>query len=173
MKFLEIIRKRRSIRKFSDKQVEPEKLSLLKEAALRAPSSRGLNSWEFIFVSDKTMIAKFAKARIHGAEFLVGAPLAVVVCGKPDESDVWIENCSIASIFIQLAAIDLGLGSCWVQIRNRLHSREMSSRDYLAGILGLPDETEILAIIGVGHPAERPRPHPESSLEKEKVKDIL
>ena len=54
MEFFTIVRKRRSIRKYRKQPVEPEKIALLVETALRAPSSRGLNPWEFIVVDDET-----------------------------------------------------------------------------------------------------------------------
>nr|MDJ0809640.1 nitroreductase family protein [Desulfobacterales bacterium] len=61
--FTELIRSRRSIRHFQDKPVEPPKIDALVEAALRAPSSRGLNPWEFILVDDRDQLAALAEAK--------------------------------------------------------------------------------------------------------------
>ncbi|HOK03653.1 MAG TPA: nitroreductase family protein [Victivallales bacterium] len=169
MNFFELIRNRRSVRRFKNKKIEEEKIRLLEESALRAPSSRGLNPWKFLFVKDKELIAKFAKAKEHGAEFLKGAQLAVVVCADRDVSDVWIEDCSIASIYIQLAAEELGLGSCWAQIRNRFRNKDEKARDYLAKLLSLPENIEIESIIGIGYPLYKPKPVPEEKLEWKKV----
>ena len=78
--FIDLLRSRRSVRKFEAKAVEREKVDLLIEAALRSPSSRGFNPWEFVVVNDPETIAALSRARPHGAAFLAGAPLAVAVC---------------------------------------------------------------------------------------------
>ena len=54
------------------------------------------------------------------------APLAVVICADETLNDAWIEDCSIASILLQLTAQSIGLGSCWIQIRNRMYSEKIS-----------------------------------------------
>src|ERR1043166_6616426 len=118
---IELLRKRRSIRKFSAEKIAPEAVETLIEAALRAPSSRGINPWEFILADNPEMLGKLSKAKQHGSEFLKNAPLAIVVCADSSKSDVWIEDCSIAAVIIQLTAVSLGLGSCWAQIRERRH----------------------------------------------------
>ena len=115
--FSSLIQKRRSIRKFQEKPVENEKIEILIEAALRSPSSRGHNPWEFVVVTERDSLEKLSSAKIHGSEFLKNAPLGMVVCADEDKCDVWVEDCSIASTFIFLASESLGLGSCWIQIR--------------------------------------------------------
>ena len=121
---INLLRKRRSIRVYEDRKIELEKIEILKEAILRSPSSRNINPWEFIFVDDKELLIKLSKAKEHGSEFLESAALGIVVCGNEKKSDVWIEDCSIASILVQMVAQSLGLGSCWIQIRNRMHNKE-------------------------------------------------
>ncbi|MBW2367707.1 MAG: nitroreductase family protein, partial [Deltaproteobacteria bacterium] len=111
--FLSLIQNRRSIRRFEEKPVENEKVEQLLEAGLRSPSGKGSNPWEFIVVDDPSLLEKLSRSKPHGAAFLKGAPLAIVVCGDPEKSDVWVENTSIASIMIHLMATDMGLGSCW------------------------------------------------------------
>ena len=120
--FMSLIRKRRSIRKFLDRPVEKEKLDLLVEAGLRAPSSRGIRPWHFVVVSDRSMLGRLSQAREHGSAFLKNASVAIVVCPDASKSDVWVEDASIAAIMIHLAAESLDLGSCWVQIRERMHN---------------------------------------------------
>ena len=151
---LEILRKRRSIRKYEDKEIDPETFELLKEAALRAPTSRGIKPWRFVFVTDKALLERLSKAKKSGSGFLKGASLGVVVCAIENESDVWIEDCSIASIILQLAGQSLGLGSCWIQIRNRMYSDDMSSEDYVRGVLNLPKNLRVESIISFGYPDE-------------------
>lgn len=167
---IEILRKRRSIRKFVQEKLPEETVELLVEAALRAPSSRGINPWEFILVDDPVLLENLSKAKQHGAEFLRGAPLAVVVCADSGKSDVWVEDCSIAAVVIQLTAHSLGLGSCWAQIRKRRHDREQTAQEYLQKLLGLPEGVMVECIIGVGRPAERKRPIPAGKLRRDKTR---
>jgi len=169
MEFFTIIRKRRSIRKYKKQPVEPEKIALLVETALRAPSSRGLNPWEFIVVDDQNFISKLAEAKEHGSSFLKGAPLAVVVCADPARCDVWVEDTSIASTFISLAAEALGLGSCWVQIRERRHSPEKTAEEFVREVLQIPPHLKVEAIIAIGYPAEDKAAHRKEDLQYEKV----
>ncbi len=166
---IELLRKRRSIRKFEQRPVEADKVDLLMEAALRSPSSRGLNPWEFVVVTDPETIAALAQSKPHGAAFLKGAPLAVAVCADPHKSDVWVEDVSIAAIILHLTATDLGLGSCWIQLRKREHASGRTAGDYAAGVLGLPSGMAVAAIIAIGYPAQHPAPHPKASLAYEKV----
>jgi len=167
--FIDLIAKRRSIRQFTADKVEPEKIELLREAALRAPSSRGVNPWEFVFVTDRNLLQKLAGAKPHGATFLKDAQLGIVVCADPEKSDVWVEDASIATILIQLAATSLGLGSCWIQIRNRMHDEAQSSEAYIAELLNIPSNLKIGSMIAIGHPAENKPPHPKENLQNEKV----
>ena len=166
---LEILRDRRSIRRYKDRQIEEEKIEQLKEAALRAPSSRGINPWRFVFVTDKPMLEKLSSAKESGSSFLKDAALGVVVAAKQEESDVWVEDCSIASIILQLAGCSLDLGTCWIQIRNRRHSSSMSAEDYVKQTLGLPDEFLVECIISFGYPDEVKRPVAAADLERSKI----
>lgn len=167
--FIDLLRSRRSIRRFQDRRVEKEKIDILIEAMLRSPSSRGLNPWEFVVVTGKESLDRLSQAKPHGASFLKNAPLAIAVCADPEKCDVWVEDCSIASIILHLAAADLGLGSCWVQIRMREHDVHQTAKDYVADILGLKQGMVVEAIIAIGYPAEQLSGHPRSSLPSEKV----
>ena len=167
--FDELIRNRRSVRHFLDQAVEPEKIDALVEAALRAPSSRGLNPWEFILVDDRDQLAALAAAKPHGASFLAAAPLGIVVCADPQRSDVWVEDCSITVIFVQLMAASLGLGSCWIQIRKRQQASGRPARDHIAERLNIPEHLEVEAMIAIGYAAGEKKPHPASDLQFEKV----
>lgn len=167
--FMSLIEKRRSIRKFLDKPIEPEKIDLLLEAALRAPSSKGLNPWEFVVVTDRALLERLSQAKQHGSAFLKNAPLGIVVCADSHKSDVWVEDTSIASTFIHLAAESLGLGSCWIQIRERMHDAKKTSQEYIAELLGIPAQMRVESIIAVGYPDEKLPPHEKEELLYEKV----
>jgi nitroreductase len=167
--FIDLIRERRSIRKFTDKKIEAEKIEILKEAALRPPSSMGSNPWEFVFVTDRQLLAKLAKAKPHGAGFLADARVGIVVCADPEKSGVWIEDASIAAIYIHLAAASLGLGSCWIQIRERMHDDMTSAEAYIAEVLNMPSNFKVEAMIGIGYPGEQKAPHKREALQDEKI----
>jgi nitroreductase len=166
---IELLRKRRSIRKFENRPVEKEKVDQLVEAALRAPSSRGFNPWRFVVVTDPETLRGLSTAKPHGASFVKNAPLAIVVCADPSVSDVWVEDASIASIIVHLAAADLGLGSCWVQIRKRSHDSAKTAGAFVQKALNLPEKLEVLSIVAIGYPAEEKAGHPADSLQREKV----
>lgn len=167
--FLELLQKRRSVRQFQQKKVEQEKVEQLVEAMLRSPSSRSLDPWEFVVVDDTDTIAALSKAKPHGAGFMKNAPLAIVVCADPQKSDVWVEDCSIASILLHLAAADLGLGSCWVQMRLRQHDASTSAGQYVSKVLEIKDGLEVEAVIAIGYPAEEKPGHGREALLYDRV----
>ena len=167
--FTALIQHRRSIRKFTDRVIDPEKIDLLVEAALRAPSSRGFNPWRFVVVTDKDLLKKLSQSKPHGASFLKNARLGFVVCADTTRTDVWIEDASIASIYLHLAATSIGLGSCWIQIRKRMHNDSLSAENYIRSLLEIPAEIAVEAIIAIGYPAEAKKPHPPEYLQHEKV----
>jgi len=171
--FIQLIRKRRSIRRFLKKPIEKEKIDLLIEAALRAPSSRGLNPWEFIVVTERELLKKLSETKMHGSAFLKNAPLGIVVCADPAKCDVWIEDASIASIFLHLAAESMGLGSCWIQIRERMHDDAETSERYVSKLLKIPRRLKVESVIAIGYPAEKKKPHTKEELQYEKVHENL
>ncbi|MFZ0611885.1 MAG: nitroreductase family protein [Desulfobacterales bacterium] len=167
--FFDLIAKRRSIRRFTDAAIEPAKIDSLRETALRAPSSRGLNHWEFVFVTERGLLTQLSRAKTHGSAFLADAALGIVVCADPAKSDVWVEDAAIATTYIQLAAEALDLGSCWIQIRKRMHDESTSAEAYIAETLGLPKHLAVEAMVALGHPAEKKPPHKREALQYEKV----
>lgn len=162
--FIDLITNRRSIRQFQDRRVSAETIDLLVESALRSPSSRSLNPWSFVVVTDPETITALSKAKPHGAAFIAKAPLAMVVCADPKKSDVWVEDASIAMIYLHLAATDLNLGSCWVQLRKREYDSQQMASEYVTRLLELPENIEVEGIMAIGHPAEEKAPHSKSSL---------
>jgi nitroreductase len=166
---IDLLRKRRSIRKYEKRPVEAEKVDLLVEAALRSPSSRGFNPWEFVVVTDPETIVTLSGAKPHGASFLKNAPLAIAVCGDPERSDVWVEDVSIAAIILHLTATDLGLGSCWIQLRKREHAQGGTASEFAARVLGLREGLAVSAIMAIGYPDQRLEAHPKTTLQFKKV----
>lgn len=167
---IELLRKRRSIRKYTSQEIELEKLELLKEAVLRSPSSKNINPWEFIFIDKKGLIEKLQAFKPHGVTPLKTAPLAVVVCADETKNDVWVEDCSIASILLQLTAQSLGLGSCWIQVRERMYSDNISSEKYIQKVLDIPENFKVLNIITIGYPETVRDGKPFEELQFEKIR---
>jgi nitroreductase len=167
---IDILRTRRSIRKYEKRTIDKESRQILTEALLRCPSSRGINPWIFIFVEDPDLLRLLAQSKEHGSDFLKDAALGIVVCGDETKSDVWVEDCSIASIVVQLAAQSLGLGSCWIQIRKRPHSKDKTAEEYIQELLGIPQHLKVESIISIGYPAESKKPLPQEKLEFEKIR---
>lgn len=155
--FKTLVQQRRSHRKFTEQEVCATDVQLILRAALMSPTAKNLRAWRFAVVDNKADIVKMADAKEGGAAFLAGAPLAIVVLGNPDEDECWIEDGSIAAVSMQYQAEELGLGSCWVQMRGRGLSDGTSANDIIHGILSLPEELQVLCVLAIGHPAdERP-----------------
>ena len=149
--FSELIKNRRSMRKFTDEELSQEQVVTLLKAALMAPTSKRSNGWQFIAVDDKETLEKLSHCKEQASAFIADAALAIVVTADPLVSDVWIEDASIASIMLQLQAEDLGLGSCWVQI------------------LDIPLQLQVLSVIAIGHKGMERKPFDESHLQWEKI----
>ena len=167
---IELLRKRRSIRKYKTNPIGQRSLDILIEALLRSPSSRNNKPWQFLVVDDRDLLGKLSKAKESGSDFLKDAPLGVVVCADSTKSDVWVEDCAIAAVLLQATAESLGLGSCWIQIRKRAHNSRTSAEEYIRELLDLPEEIKVASIISIGHPNESKSPIPASELDYHKIK---
>lgn len=167
----QLIAERRSCRKFTEEPVSAEDIKQLKRAALSSPTSKNCKSWEFVFTQDKAKIEALSKSKEHGAAFVAGAPLAIVVFGNTAKTDIWVEDASIACSFILLQAADLGLGATWVQLRERGFADGRKAQDIVKELLNVPDGMEVLAVIAIGHPDESHRPYSDDRLPWDQVHD--
>ena len=167
--FHDLLIKRRSIRKYTDQPLSPEEVRLILGAALMSPAGKRKNPWQFVVVEDKDTLQRLSKAKEHGAGPIAGAALAIVVLGDPVSSDTWVEDCSIASILIQLQCEALDLGSCWIQMNKRFTELGQSAEDAVREILDIPYQMEVLSIISIGHKAEEKKPFDEEKLKWEKI----
>lgn len=161
--FSDLIRNRRSMRKFTDEELTQDQVLTLLKAALMAPSSKRSNCWQFIVVDDKDTLEKLSFCKESGAAFVKDAALAIVVTADPLASDVWIEDASIASIMIQLQAEDLGL------VRERFTANGTPANEYIHELLDLPLQLQVLSVIAIGHKGMERKPFDESHLQWEKV----
>lgn len=167
--FSELIKTRRSMRKFTGEELTQEEVVALMKAALMAPTSKRSNAWQFVVVDDKDLLKQLSQCKEQAAQFIADAALAVVVMADPLASDVWIEDAAIASIYVQLQAEDLGLGSCWVQVRERFTASGIPANDYVHDVLDIPLQLQVLSIIAIGHKGMERKPFDEARLQWEKV----
>lgn len=169
MDFKDLVQRRRSIRKFTDQPLDQEDVHAILRAALMSPTSKNSRVWQFVVVDKPDVLARLAQSKSAGAEFLSGAPLAVAVCGDAESSDMWVEDGSIAAISMQYQAAELGLGSCWAQMRLRGHADGTSADEVIRELLHLPDTVSVLCVLGFGHPAIERKPQDEDKLKWENV----
>ncbi len=154
---------------FTDEEVSGDDVKLIMRAALMAPTSKSSRNWQFVVVDDRAAIEKLADAKDVGSQLLKKAPLAIVVFGDPAINDCWIEDCSIAAISMQYQIEDLGLGSCWVQMRGRGLGDGTMADDVIRGILNVPENLKVLCVLGVGHKGSERKPQNEDALKWENV----
>ena len=153
MDFKDLVQKRRSIRKFTDEKVTEEQLRLILRAGLMAPTGHGQRGWQFVVVDDPQILQVIAQCRPAGSEFVKDATVAIVVCYDATATHVWIEDASIAAVTMQYQATDLGLESCWCQVRLRGNAEGVSASETIKQLLHLPENIEVECVLGIGHPA--------------------
>jgi nitroreductase len=166
---LDLLRNRRSTRKFKDTQISPEMVEQLLQAALMAPASKSSNPWQFVLVDDKETLKSLSICKKHGSKLIENAALAVVIIADPEKSDVWVEDTSIATLLLQLEAEELGLGSCWVQIRLRQNEAGEDSETIVRNLLNIPEKFKVANIVAFGVKEEVKPPFDDSKLQWEKV----
>ena len=157
------------MRKFTEQELSQDEVVALLKAALMAPSSKRSNCWQFVVVDDKDTLKKLSFCKEMGASFLENAALAIVVMADPLASDVWIEDAAIASLMIQLQAEDLGLGSCWIQVRERFTTDGTPSNQFGHDVLDIPLQLQVFSIVAIGQKAKERKPFNEEHLQWEKV----
>jgi nitroreductase len=150
-RFSELAKKRRSHRKFTPEKIAEEQIQLLLDAALMAPTSKGLHSYSFCVVEKPELLLALSQSKAMGSQFVVDAACAIVVLAEPEISDVWIEDASTAAMSMLYQAEDIGLGACWVQIRERRDADGKDSEEVVRDILSLPASKRVVCLIALGH----------------------
>ncbi len=155
MEFDEVIKMRRSIRKYKGTPVPRESLMKILEAARIAPSAAHRQPWHFVVVEDKETIEKLAGRSKWAAE----APAMIVGLADPVASPNWyLNDMGIAFEHIVLTATSLGLGTCWMgQTKRDSEVKEL---------LGIPDELNVIALTPLGEPDEVKEPKDRKSLDE-------
>jgi len=155
------IRKRYSCRRYKDKPIEPEKLSIIFEAARLAPSAKNLQDWRFVFVTNTEGKHKLAEAA-NNQRFLEKAGAIIVACSITDQ----VMRCgqligpidvAIALEHIALQAADLGLGTCWIG---------SFYPDKVRAVLGIPENVQVIELMGIGYPEDKLKEHKREPIEK-------
>lgn len=158
MDFLEVIEKRHSVRKYSDRPVERELLDTIVKVAQTAPSSRNSKSSAFMIVEDKDTLVALSQVRDYGSALLSGAQAAIVVLGDESKTDLWVDNCAISATFIQLAVTAMDLVSCWVHIKGRPRLKAepegAQAEDYVSNLLGVKEGLRPYCVVAIGYPQE-------------------
>jgi nitroreductase len=167
--FHELLINRRSIRRYTPQPIDSEQVKEILEAALMSPSSKSVRPWQFVVVEDKAMLEKLSHCKSNYATSISSAPLAIVVTADTTKSDAWIEDASIAAMLMQLQAEDFGLGSCWVEVRERFGDDGVPAEEYVREALGIPEEFGVLCIISIGYKDEQRKPINPDKLLWEKV----
>jgi nitroreductase len=148
---MDAVRSRKSVRAFSDRPVEDEKLKLILEAARLAPSASNRQEWRFVVVRDPEIRKKITSAASSTVAFVGKAPVLIVACAESDDHVMQCGQLSypidvaIALNHITLAAVASGLGTCWVAMFEEPKVRE---------ILGIPEKIRVMALMPLGYPAD-------------------
>ena len=152
---MDIIKKRRSIRKFTEQPVQKDDLLTILDAAMRAPSARNQQPWEFLVIDDKSIIQKVAEVGENAAP-AKNATAIILACA--DQSKVltpgyWEQDLGACVQNMLLKITDLELGGVWLGI----HPRE-NRVNFLRELFLLPDNITPFALIAIGYPAEEKEP---------------
>ncbi len=154
VKFLDLAAQRFSLRRFSEQPVEKEKILQILEAARLAPSAVNYQPCHFIVVTDGELKAKIAEG--YSREWFAKAPVVIVACGdcntswkRRDGKDHVDIDVAIAVDHLTLAAVEQGLGTCWVCAFDAAHVHQ---------VLQLPEHMEVIALIPLGYTGDDHRP---------------
>ena len=169
MDFKDLVQQRRSHRKFTAEEIDGEDVKMILRAGLMSPTSKGQRAWQFVVVDNKADLEKLSDAKDLGGAFIKDAAMAIVVLGDPMQNDCWVEDGSIAAITMQYQAEELGIGSCWVQMRGRGLSDGTTADMVIQGVLGIPENLSCLCVLALGRKADERKPQNEDKLKWEKV----
>lgn len=149
---MDIIFKRRSIRKFTNQSVPEEIIKQLLQAGMAAPSAGNEQPWQFIIITERELLDKIPTFHRH-AQMIKQASIAILVCADTSlnkyDVDFWIQDCSAATQNILLAATAKGLGSVWLGVYPR-----KERVDNLRQLLHIPEHVVPFSLLPIGYPAE-------------------
>jgi nitroreductase len=156
---IETIKRRRSHRIYSDKPIGKEILLEIVDCARLAPSAVNIQPWEFVVVTDKTMLKKISDIATYG-KFIKNAGACIIVLCKT--SEYYLEDGCAATMNMLVAAESLGIGSCWVAGNNKPYCKDIMEQ------IGAPEGYKVASILSLGY-YEKPLNAPR----KKALKDVL
>ncbi len=164
MDLFQVIRDRRSIRKYKDTPVEWAKIEQVLDAARLAPSWKNMQCWRFLVLTGmkkrEALLAAFPDDN-PGKRAIASAPVVIVVCADPAESgvengiDYFVADSAIAFEHLCLAAHALELGSCWMGLYDEA---------VVSQALGIPEGLRVVGITPLGYPDQEPKARPRKEL---------
>ncbi len=147
MDALEVIRTRRSIRRYKNEVIPKCDLETIVDAGRLAATGSNQQPWDFIVVTEKSTIHNFKVSGVW-----IGEASAVIAVVMDPKSRWWVEDGAAAIENMLLASTALGYGSCWVEGDALPHEARLKS------LLGIPPDRRVMALVPIGIPAETPRP---------------
>ena len=160
---------RRSIRKYKNIPVEKEKLIEIVKTAIVAPTGHNARACEFIIFENEQKVKKLVGIKKAGAGFLETAPNGIAVICNIDKANTWIEDSSVAAYTIQLKAHDMGLSTCWLQLRDRLSVNDEPSDELFCKMMNLPENYRVLCFIAIGYRDEEKQSYSDKDIDLSKI----
>jgi nitroreductase len=157
MDAFDAFKNRISVREYSDKPIEMEKLEKMVDTGRLAPTARNEQPWEFIVVTQKEKIKELANITDHG-KFMAGAAAAIVIFCK--DTKYYLEDGCAATENVLLAATALGISSCWIAGDKKEYG------DRIAKSLDTPEGYKLISIISLGYTKSGSQPHQKRSLKE-------
>lgn len=160
--FHELVKNRRSIRRYLEKPVEREKIRVCLEAARLAPSAENVQPWRFLVVDEPEVKARFAAEAFSGiynfSRFAAKAPVLIIILARPDfvanrlgkqiqGVAFYLIDVGIAGEHLVLQAEEMGLGTCWIGWFSQRKTRRL---------FRIPRKYKIVCLLAMGYPASRP-----------------
>lgn len=155
----DIVRRRRSIRKYKEEALDPAQVELICQAALGAPSANNRKPVDLVLIDKREDIERIASVKEGSAPFYAQAPLCILVLVDRDRAGLtYMQDGAIAAAYLQAQVADLGLGSCWINLLGRKHPDGRLAEEVLKDWFHIPENYFINCVIPVGYPAEDPGP---------------
>ncbi len=154
----EAIQQRRSVKQYEQRPIPTDLLRQVVEAAYLAPTGGNRPSFEVLVVTDRDQLEQLGTT--HGAcRWLSNAAAGIALLGDPAASRYWAEDCSVAATLVWLRAVELGLGCAWAAMYQSDNPEESARREgFCRQVLGIPENLRVVAVMGLGFPAESPAP---------------
>ncbi|MFK2827081.1 nitroreductase family protein [Bacillus sp. B190/17] len=158
MNVYEAIERRREITSFLPEKLDEAVLEQIVRSGYLAPTGNNLPSREFIVITDREQLIHLSTATPF-MKWLAAAGAGIVITGRPDISKYWLQDASISSAFIWLAAEGEGLGAAFGAIYHSEDEEESEKREsYVRKALNIPSDRRIVTVMGVGQIGEKPKP---------------